>query len=163
MRRLWNRRVLQPAVDRSTAGRGLHNVTRVALATGGIALVGCSHIPTEPAAPPKSPAPAPARAHVPNIPTPSAKLLTPPVKPVCTLADSKPPASAQKPSPDAQSPSNDPDGGPSSGSGMLAASTLLEFERDCYRDAEVRVRHSLNLLQKAVRKTKSAINKLATN
>lgn len=138
------------------------------------------------------PEPKPATAHVaiPRIPTPTLDMLKAPSKPDCrtvegalssvrpTTAESPQaqqntktatPENPVQPTNPAVAPANNhsspsvPGDAAKPLQGVLAEKALLEFERDCYRSAEERLRRRHILLQKAVRSTKSAIDKLSTN
>lgn len=147
------------AVGHATARRRHRSIPGPMLAITCSALVSCTHVPTQYPAPQA----ASTSATLPKIPTPNEALLKRPPKPDCKIAESAP----QKPV------SALPDGDKSQSSeqsrvdgsyqGILAAKTLVEFERDCYRNAEQRARSRLTKLQKAVRNTKRAIDKLSAN
>ena len=143
-----------------------------ALVLSGIALAGCSHFQGSPPQQSSKPEPRYKKAYqqhanelakkrfrkrVRNIPTPGKVMLNAPAEPDCAAGKSN--IGTQHPndaSPTAQAKTEQT----TDQQGMLAARTIVEFERDCYRTAEQETREKLEELQNAVRLTKRAIKEL---
>lgn len=81
-------------------------------------------------------------------------MLNPPAQPNCVTAQRDPMTTSSKVVADVPQVHADQS---AEQQGVLAARTIVEFERDCYRSAEHETRQKLEKLQKAVRVTKQAI------
>jgi hypothetical protein len=92
----------------------------------------------------------PVRAHI-SRPAPS--LLTPPTEPACSPSASGSRAETRPPQHEAGSEKSDADA-------SLSQRVRLEFERNCFRQAELRTRTQLLELQAAVGKTIRSIDRM---
>src|SRR5262245_59273446 len=87
-----------------------------------------------------------------SIPVPSEALLAIPAKPDCEAAGQQLASTAGVPSPS-----------PTEKNADLALRIKLEYERECYRQAEVRVREQLRKLQASASETVRAVKQLEHN
>ena len=129
--------------------KGLHFAAVVVIAVCGATLVGCAEYPYDDYDMSPTASINTARRSRTRIPLPDRALLTAQPEPDCEVKPTAPDAakSAEPSDPNAD----------------LALRIKLDYERECYRKAEMRVRDRLKRLQASTAETIKAVNRLEQN